>query len=129
MTDDVRVSTEIQVDNETRAALLLFNERVEATAADARAAKRVAKAERAKDDAAGVVRKLADDSSASPEAKAEAEEAYKAAVEELQVILANPHAETPKAPTAPAEDAAPAEVSADEQPPAETAAESPAESE
>ena len=52
MTDDVGVSTEIQVDDETRAALLLFNERVEAKAANERGTKRVAKAERAKDEAA-----------------------------------------------------------------------------
>jgi len=92
MTDDVAVSTEIQVDDETRAALLLFNERVEANAALERAAKRVKKAERAKDEAAAVVRKMNDNPNATPEQKAEAEEAYKAAVENYQVIRANPDA-------------------------------------
>ena len=83
MTDDVCVSTEIQVDDETRAALLLFNERVEANAAKERGTKRVAKAQRAKDEAAAVVRKLAENPGASAEEKAEAETAYKAAVASL----------------------------------------------
>ena len=64
MTDDDGVSTEIPVDDETRAALLLFNERLEETAAADRAAKRVAKAERAKDEAAARVRKMQDSGSA-----------------------------------------------------------------
>ena len=146
MTDDVAVSTEIQgiqVDDETRAALLLFNERVEASAAEERAKKRIKKAERAKDQAAARVRKLSDDPSASAEDKADAEAEYKAAVENYQVIRANPDAALPNKPeakkaedTAPAEDAATAEepapaepelteVSADEEPaPAQSAEES-----
>ena len=92
MADDVRVSTEIPVDDETRAALLLFNERIEQSAADDRAAKRVAKAERAKDEAAATVRKLGGSTSASPEDKAEAEEAYKAAVASYNEIKDDPHA-------------------------------------
>jgi len=131
MTDDGAVSTEIQVDDETRAALLLFNERVEASAAEERAAKRVAKAERAKDEAAAVVRKLADNPNASAGDKDEAEVAYKAAVDNFQAIKADPMAgmDQPKK-KAPAEEAAaeeaPAEVSADEEPTAasEVAAES-----
>jgi len=102
MTDDVAVSTEIQVDDETRAALLLFNERVEATAAQERGAKRVAKAERAKDEAAAVVRKLRDNPDATAEQKAEAEAAYK------EAAAAEPE---------------PAETSADEEPAAEASAE------
>jgi len=127
------VTTEIPLDNETRTALLLFNERLEASALQERADKRVAKAERAKEAAAATVRKLSDDRDASAEAKAEAEAAYKAAVDEYNVIVANPLAglDQPKkkapepdaeeaADEAPAEQAeAPlAEVSADEEEPA-----------
>ena len=132
MTDDGAVSTEIQVDDETRAALLLFNERVEASAAEERAAKRVAKAERAKDEAAAVVRKLADNPNASAEDKAEAEVAYKAAVDNFQAIKADPTAgmDQPKK-KAPAEEVAaeeaPAEEAAAEAPAEEAAAEAPAE--
>ncbi len=90
MTDDVGVSTEIQVDDETRAALLLFNERVEASAAKERGRKRVAKAERAKAEAAKVVRRVNDDPDATAEQKAEAEAAYKAASDNFQVVQANP---------------------------------------
>jgi len=118
LTDDDGVSTEIQVDNETRAALLLFNERIDEARAEERAAKRVAKAERQKDEAAGRVRKLGNDSSATAEQKAEAESAYKAAVEEFNRISENPDAETEKPP--PSEDSAvetePTETSADEEP-------------
>ena len=114
MTDDVAVSTEIQVDDETRAALLLFNERVEATAAQERGAKRVAKAERAKDEAAAVVRKLGDNPDATAEQKAEAEAAYKEAVAAFQTVKENPLA---------AAEPEPAETSADEEPAAEASAE------
>ncbi len=143
MTDDDAVSTEIQVDDETRAALLLFNERVEASAAAERAKKRIGKAERAKDEAAAKVRKLNDDPDATAEQKAEAEAAYKEASDNFQVVQANPLAHeqkksAPKAEEAPAEDApaeepaaadepAPTEVSADEE--AAEAPETPAEAE
>ena len=132
MTDDVGVSTEIQgipVDDETRAALLLFNERVEATAAEQRAAKRIGKAERAKDQAASVVRDVNNNPSATPEQKAEAEESYKAAVENYQMVRANPDAAVPKpekkAEAAPVAEDAPAEepASAEETPAEEPAAE------
>ena len=118
MTDDVAVSTEIQVDDETRAALLLFNERVEASAAKARGAKRVAKAERAKDEAAAVVRKLGENPGASAEDKANAEAAYKEAVAEYNTIKENPLAgEKPRKPKVEAEATdEPTEVSADEEP-------------
>ena len=135
MTDDVGVSTEIQgipVDDETRAALLLFNERVEATAAEQRAAKRIGKAERAKDQAASVVRDVNNNPSATPEQKAEAEESYKAAVENYQMIRANPDAAVPKpekkAEAAPVAEDAPAEepASAEETPAEDAPAEQPA---
>lgn len=127
MTDDDAVSTEIQVDDETRAALLLFNERVEASAAAERAKKRIGKAERAKDEAAARVRKLNEDPDATAEQKAEAEAAYKEASDNFQVVQANPlahekkkpapKAEEEKAEAAPeaAEEPAPTEVSADEE--------------
>lgn len=146
LTDDDGVSTEIQVDDETRAALLLFNERIAEARADERAAKRVAKAEREKDEAAGRVRSLGNDSSATAEEKAEAESAYKAAVEDFNRITEDPHAEvkkppppkdpdvetgeapasesaeapetpeTPESPVAEAPDPEPTEISADEEP-------------
>ena len=122
MTDDVAVSTEIQVDDETRAALLLFNERVEATAQKERGQKRIAKAERAKSEAAKKVRKLNDDPDATAEQKAEAEAEYKAASDNFQVISANPFANDPKPkkaepkPESGDEVAEPTEVSADEEP-------------
>ncbi|NNC79785.1 MAG: hypothetical protein HKN94_06480 [Acidimicrobiales bacterium] len=104
--------SEIPVDDETRAALLLFNQRLEESAAEARAAKRIAKAERAKDEAASRVRNVGNDSNATAEQKAEAETAYKAAVDEFQRIKENPE---------PAESSL-AEVSADEEAPTPTAA-------
>ncbi|MGI9607132.1 MAG: hypothetical protein ACR2P0_13425 [Acidimicrobiales bacterium] len=124
------MSTEIPVDDETRAALLLFNERVEASASKERAAKRLAKAERAKDEAAARVRSLENDSSATAEAKAEAQELYKAALDNLQTVTENPDAapaKPAKSEDAPADepstgDAAPIEVSADEEPPGEAGA-------
>jgi hypothetical protein len=152
LTDDDGVSTEIQVDDETRAALLLFNERIDEARADERAAKRVAKAERGKDEAASRVRSLGKDSSATAEQKAEAESAYKVAVEDFKRISEDPHAkpekappstdsdvetseepasetaetpETAESPVAEALDPEPTEISADEEPvPAEATAES-----
>lgn len=124
------MSTEIKVDDETRAALLLFNERVEATAQKERGKKRIAKAERAKAEAAKKVRQLNDDPNATAEQKAEAEAAYKAASDNFMVVQANPFANDPKPkkaeepaaeePAAVSEevpaDEEPAEVSADEEP-------------
>ena len=124
MTDDVGVSTEIQVDDETRAALLLFNERVEAAAAKERGAKRLAKAERAKDEAAATVRKLGDNADASAEEKAAAEAAYKEAVASYNMIKDDPLAgDKPRKAEAPA-DEAPTETSADEEQAPDTVAES-----
>ena len=127
MTDDVWVSTEIQVDDETRAALLLFNERVEASAAGERAKKRIGKAERAKDEAAAVVRKLNDNPDASLEEKAEAETAYKAAVENYQYVKANPNEGDQKKKPAPAEEEAAAPAEEPDAAPAEEEAAAPAE--
>ncbi len=110
MRNDDSVSTEIQVDDETRAALLLFNERVEATAAAERGKKKIAKAERAKAEAAKEVRRVNDNPDATAEQKAEAEAAYKAASDHFQVVQANPLAgeqrPKPKAEEPPAADTA-----------------------
>ncbi len=129
------VTTEIPLDNETRTALLLFNERLEASALQERAAKRVAKAERTKEAAAATVRKLGGDRDATAEQKAEAEAAYKEAVEQYNIIAADPTAglDAPKKPATesesagdpePEEEAPLAEVSADEEEPVSTTAES-----
>jgi len=114
------VSTEIPLDNDTRAALLLFNERLEEAAAQRRADKRVAKAERDKETAAALVRKLGDNPQATAEEKAEAEAAYKASVENYNLIKADPTAglDSPKPLSAPKDSEAEAplaEVSADEE--------------
>ena len=108
------VTTEIPLDNETRTALLLFNERLDARALQQRGKKRVAKAERAKDAAAGAVRNLNNDPDATAEQKAEAEAAYKVAVDEFNVIQANPTAglDKPKAKTPPADENSDAEAEA-----------------
>ena len=120
------VTTEIPLDNETRTALLLFNERLDARALQQRGKKRLAKAERAKDAAAGAVRNLNNDPDATAEQKAEAEAAYKAAVDEFQVIQADPTAglDKPKSKSkAPADD-----TSEDDAPAEPDEAEAPAES-
>ena len=123
------VTTEIPLDNETRTALLLFNERLDARALQQRGKKRLAKAERAKDAAAGAVRNLNNDPDATAEQKAEAEAAYKAAVDEFQVIQADPTAglDKPKSKSkAPADDTgaagdeAPAEPDQTDAPPEST---------
>lgn len=67
------------LDDETSAALTLFNEYVDANRERTRREKRIKKAERAKDDAAALVKKLA--SGGSAERKAEAEAAYREASE------------------------------------------------
>ena len=129
MTDDVCVTTEIPLDNETRTALLLFNERLDARALAQRGKKRIAKAERAKEAAATNVRKLGENPNATAEEKAEAEAAYKASVDEYNVIVANPTAglDKPKAkaakkdepstedPESAGDDAAPATEAASEE--------------
>lgn len=71
----------IELDVETRNALILFNARIEAQEAVERDKRRVDKAARAKDDAAARVRQLDDDSKATAEAKAEAQAAYMAALD------------------------------------------------
>lgn len=101
------------LDDETTAALTLFNEYVDADRERTRREKRIKKAERAKDDAAARVKKLAERGSA--EEKAEAEAAYREASEAWKQIRDG------KEPEAPAK-AAPAEEAAAEDAPSEEAA-------
>ena len=69
----------ITLDDETTAALTLFNEYVAADRERTQRVKRVKKAERAKDEAAALVKKLA--KGGSSKKRAEAEAAYRAAAE------------------------------------------------
>lgn len=71
------------IDDETRRALALFNERLAKQAEDERAQKRVEKAVRAKDQAAAHVRALEADTKATAEQRAEAAAAYRAAIDAL----------------------------------------------
>ena len=69
------------VDAATSDALRLFNARLGAQAENEKAERRVQKAAKAKDDAAGRVRNLENDTKATAEQRAEAATAYRAAVE------------------------------------------------
>ncbi len=112
-----------KLDDETTAALTLFNEYVQADRERTQREKRVKKAERAKDDAAAVVKKLQERGSA--EEKAEAEKAYREATDRWKKLRDGeepdeaPAEDTAEA--APAEDAAAPET-ADAAAPAEDAA-------
>jgi len=114
------VTTEIPLDNETRTALLLFNERLDARALEQRGKKRVAKAERAKEAAAAEVRKLNNNPDASAEAKAEAEAAYKAAADEFVVIQADPTAGLDKPKAKKPDESADSEPASEDAAPADT---------
>jgi hypothetical protein len=72
------------LDDETTAALTLFNEYVKADRERTLREKRVRKAERAKDEAAAAVKKLG--AGGSAEEKADAEEAYRAAAERWKAL-------------------------------------------
>jgi hypothetical protein len=74
----------IAVDDETAAALALFNARLAEQAERERAQRRIDKAQRAKDDAAARVRALENDTKATAEQRTEAAAAYKAALEALE---------------------------------------------
>ncbi len=86
------------LDDETSAALTLFNEYVDANRERTRREKRIKKAERAKDDAAALVKKLA--SGGSAEQKAEAEAAYREASEAWKRIRDGHEPEAKAAPEA-----------------------------
>ena len=96
------------LDDETTAALTLFNEYVDADRERTRREKRVKKAERAKDEAATVVRKA--NESGSAEERAAAEAAYREAQDAFKKIRDGEEPEEAPA----AETTADEEASADE---------------
>ena len=106
-----------KLDDETTAALTLFNEYVEADRERTQREKRIKKAERAKDEAAATVKKLNERGSA--EEKAEAEAAYREAAERWKKLRDGE--EPDEAPTPAAKDG---EAETED---TETPAESPAE--
>ena len=73
----------VKLDEETRKALLLFNRRAEAAKSEAVEDKRLAKAAKAKDDAARALKK-AQDAGAEADVIAEADTAYRAALKTWQ---------------------------------------------
>ncbi len=100
------------LDDETTAALTLYNEYVDADRERTRREKRIRKAERAKDDAAATVKRLADKGSADE--KTEAEKAYREANDAWRKLRDGeepdpPAKEAPAAEEAPADDEAAAE--------------------
>jgi hypothetical protein len=110
-----------KLDDETTAALTLFNEYVEADRERTNREKRIKKAERAKDEAAAVVKKLNERGSA--EEKAEAEAAYRVAADRWKKLR---DGEEPDEPAAAAEATEAEEVPADAPEADEPAAETPA---
>ncbi len=73
----------VKLDEETRKALLLFNRRAETAESEAVEDKRLAKAAKAKDDAARALKK-AQDAGAEADVIAEADTAYRAALKTWQ---------------------------------------------
>ncbi|MEZ5245565.1 MAG: hypothetical protein R2707_10740 [Acidimicrobiales bacterium] len=126
-----------KLDDETSAALTLFNEYVEADRERTNREKRIKKAERAKDEAAAVVKKLNERGSATE--KAEAEAAYRDAADRWKKLRdgEEPDEPAPAAEAAPVDDeaapvdeaapaptdesAAPADDDEEEEPPVEAA--------
>ncbi len=105
------------LDDETTAALTLYNEYVEADRERTQREKRIKKAERAKDEAAALVKKIGERGSA--EEKAEAETAYRTAADRWKKLR---DGEDPDEETAePAAEEAPAEEATAEEAPAEEA--------
>lgn len=104
------------LDDETTAALTLFNEYVFADRDRTRREKRLRKAERAKDEAAAEVKKLSDRGSA--EEKAEAEASYREALEKWKALRDGKEPEPTTSPP-PAESEAPDEPAATTDEPAE----------
>jgi len=90
---------EITLDDETTAALTLFNEYVAADRERTQREKRLKKAERAKDDAAALVKKLS--KGGSSKERSEAEAAYLAAAEKWKAMRdgKEPPADSPGAKT------------------------------
>lgn len=111
----------IQLDDETRNALILFNARLAAQEAAERDKRRVDKAAKAKDDAAANVRSLEANPKATADEKAAAQTAYLAALDAWNRAKSG---EAPAADEPSADESATDETTADE--PAESPAESPA---
>ncbi len=103
--------SQIAVDEETTKALFLFNKYIDDAAEKAKGERAVAKAERAKEEAAALVRKLNGNPNASAEEKSDADAAYRAAVDELAARQADPFGESTAAPT---EEASTEEASTEE---------------
>jgi hypothetical protein len=104
----------VTVDDETAAALALFNARLADQAARERAQRRVDKAQRDKDSAAARVRALENDTKATAEQRADAAADYKAALEALERAKrgepAGVDGPAPDAPESPPADTAEAEA-------------------
>ena len=129
----------ITLDDETTAALTLFNEYVAADRERTQREKRLKKAERAKDDAAALVKKLS--KGGSSKERSEAEAAYRAAAEKWKAMRdgkeppedpedtkagksAEPEADAETEPEAEAGVEAEAEVEVETEPEAEVSTES-----
>lgn len=105
-----------KLDDETTAALTLFNEYVEADRERTQREKRIKKAERAKDEAAATVKKLNERGSA--EEKAEAEAAYREAADRWKKLRDGEDPDESKAEEEPAEakpEEEPAEAKSEEE--------------
>ena len=87
----------VKLDEETRKALLLFNRRAEAAKSEAVEDKRLAKAAKAKDDAARALKK-AQDAGAEADVIAEADTAYRAALKTWQDLRDGVEPEEPEEP-------------------------------
>ena len=100
------------LDDETTAALTLFNEYVVADRERTQREKRIKKAERAKDEAAAAVKKLGEKGGA--EAKAEAEKAYREAADTWKALRDGKEPPKPEPEEAAADEAAANDAKADE---------------
>lgn len=107
------------LDDETTAALTLFNEYVEADRERTQREKKIKKAERTKDDAAAALKKLND--GASAEDKAQAEQAYRDAADRWKKLRGGEDPDEGTDEEAAAEEAPTEEVAAEEAPAVEEA--------
>ena len=99
----------MKIDDDTQKALLLFNRRAEAAEAAKAAERRLAKATKAKDEAAEAL-KRAQDSGGGAEVVAEAEAAWRAAVDSWQRLRDGE--DTPEDQTAPDDEDTPEDQTA-----------------
>ena len=77
-----------QADSELQAALAQFNQGLKVQQAEEKAKRAIDKAERRKQQAANTLKKVQDDTNASPDDKAEAEAAYRSAADEYRQLKA-----------------------------------------